>query len=255
MNPHRAPILDKSLMLLNELAGQGNGLSMADLASRLRVPRSSVYRILNSLLAYRFVQKSDNSPLYRLGTRIEELAQLAAPDNMRARLVARAGPGMARLVATLGEACKLSVRDDDQVETIHALLSPADYGLTIKVGRRGPIHTGGSGKALLAFLPEAERERLIAGPLAAFTPYTITDPELLRETLAEIRRQGFAEDNAELRAGIRSVAAPIFSDAETPVAALSVPFLGEPTPDRVHLIRREVLETARSISADLAGYL
>jgi IclR family acetate operon transcriptional repressor len=252
MSDHRSPIVEKTLLLLGELGSAGAGASLADLTERLEVPRSTVYRILNSLQAHRFIVKLDGRPLYTLGPRIAELAGSLSPKDARERLMAAAAPVMARIAARLSEACKLCVIEEDEALTLHAVASPSDYGLAVRIGRRAPLYAGGAGKALLAFATAELRARVLSGPLVSHTPYTITNPDILRERIDLIRRQGFAEDNAELTVGIRALAAPIFADTSTPVAVLSVPYLGDPTPERVHSIRQAVLEGAVEIGAAFA---
>jgi IclR family transcriptional regulator, acetate operon repressor len=252
MSDHRSPIVEKTLLLLGELGNTGAGASLADLTERLDVPRSTVYRILNSLQAHRFVVKLDGRPLYALGPRIEELAGTLSPKDARERLLEAAAPLMARIAARLSEACKLCVIEEDEALTLHAVPSPSDFGLSVRVGRRAPLYAGGAGKALLAFAPADVRTRVLSGPLLSHTPHTITNPDILRETIDLIRRQGFAEDNAELTVGIRALAAPIFVDGAVPAAVLSIPYLGDPTPERVHAIRQAVLEGAVEIGAALA---
>jgi DNA-binding IclR family transcriptional regulator len=250
---HRSPVVDKAAQLLDVLAAAPNGRSLAELVGELGLARSTVYRILNSLTAYGLVGKDDQHPVYRLGARLAALARVIEPKNHRETLIAIAGPIMDGLAQKVSEACKLSVLEGDEAVTIRVAQSPAEYGLTIRVGHRAPIQAGGSSKAMLAHLPEAEIERILARPLSAYTPYTITDPDMLREILAQIRALGYAEDNSEITPGIHSVAAPIFGASGSVIGALGVPFLGDPLPERVRPIRQAVLEAARAISAALGA--
>lgn len=253
-NPrHRSPVVDKASQLLDQLAAAPDGLSLAELVDQLALARSTVYRILNSLHAHGLVAKAEQSHLYQLGPRIAELARRSEPDSDHAFLGDVAEPIMEALSNRVGEACKLSVPDGDETLSIRVAQSPAEYGLTIRVGHRAPIQAGGSSKAIFAHWPEAEISRILSRPLPAFTPFTITDPDMLREVLAQIRQQGYAEDHSEITPGIRSVAAPIFGPRGTVVAALGIPYLGDPLPDRFRTLRQAVMEGARTIALSIGG--
>jgi DNA-binding IclR family transcriptional regulator len=91
-----------------------------------------------------------------------------------------------------------------------------------RIGSRGPLHCGGSAKSMLAFMRQADKERVLEGPLAAYTPKTITDAEVLRAELATIRRRGYAVDAQEIVTGIFCVGVPIFDRLGWPVGAISV---------------------------------
>src|SRR5690606_21001320 len=123
---------------------------------------------------------------YRLGPRLAELARRVAPAVDWTWLIRVAAPVVQQVSSQLGEACKLSVVDGDEAMTIHSVPSPAEYGLAVRVGHRAPLYAGGASKALLAFLPRAEIERVVTGAFTAFTPFTITDPETLRDVLETV---------------------------------------------------------------------
>jgi DNA-binding IclR family transcriptional regulator len=250
---HRSPVVDKATQLLDVLASAPSGRSLAELVEQLGLARSTVYRILNSLVVYGAIEKDAQEPVYRLGPKLSELARLLGPQNDRAALSDIAAPVMDTLVHRIGEACKLSVRDGDDVLTIRVAQSPQEYGLTIRVGHRAPIQAGGSSKAILAHLPAAEINRLLEAPLKAYTPFTITDADMMREVLSQVRRQGYSEDNSEITSGIRSVASPIFGSKGQVAGALGVPYLGDPVPERLRAIRQAVMEAARTISISLGA--
>jgi DNA-binding IclR family transcriptional regulator len=74
-----------------------------------------------------------------------------------------------------------------------------------------PVHGGASGRALLAFLPESEREAVLAGPLEPVTPNTVTDPDALRRELAEVRERGYSLTRGERVLGAVGIAAPVLA--------------------------------------------
>ncbi len=90
------------------------------------------------------------------------------------------------------------------------------------LGRRTPVHCTASGKAILALLPEPERQRLLARPLDAATPHTITDLDLLEGQLQAARETGLARTQEELEIGLDAIAAPVVGSDGAVVAALDV---------------------------------
>lgn len=92
-----------------------------------------------------------------------------------------------------------------------------------RVGKRSPAHASALGKLLMAYLPNAEVDGIIAQHgLPRFTAHTITTPEALREALHQIRQQGFAPDEEEIELGLRCLAAPITDHSGRPSAALGI---------------------------------
>jgi DNA-binding IclR family transcriptional regulator len=81
----------------------------------------------------------------------------------------------------------------------------------------------------------------------------ITDPDVLMDELRRVRDEGYAEDNLESSQGLRALAAPVFDAAGVMVAAVSVPFIGEATPDRKRSIRKEVADVADTLTRLLGG--
>jgi DNA-binding IclR family transcriptional regulator len=121
------------------------------------------------------------------------------------------------------------------------------------VGRRSPVHASSSGKVLLAFGDERDREHLIRRPLEALTTRTVTSPVRLAEVLRQVRRQGYAASAGELEDGLVTIAAPVLVDGGA-VAAISVsgPAYRLPTRD-VASLARQVIDAAAAASHRMAG--
>lgn len=123
------------------------------------------------------------------------------------------------------------------------------------IGKRNPCYCTGVGKCLLAFQPEAEVERVIAKGLLPRTAKTITNPDVFRTILAQIRSVDQAIDDEEFELGLVCVAAPIRDSSKTVCAAISV---SAPTfrigRDTIVNIAREVSDAATAVSQSL-GYI
>jgi DNA-binding IclR family transcriptional regulator len=124
--------------------------------------------------------------------------------------------------------------------------------LHARIGEHLPIHAGGSSKALFAFLPEAERQRIYSRPLTQYNERTIFEPEALEDELARVREQGWARDPGEFTASVNSYAAPIRDRSGDVVAAVSIPFLSGRDAEYEQLVRATALATADRISVELS---
>lgn len=250
---HGSPVVEKTAHLLGAIAEARDGISLGDLVEQLGAARSTVYRILNSLTAHGLVAKVNGGATYELGPRFIELARRISPSADRATLVEAARPLLQSASDKARESFKLSAPEGDEMLTILATTSPAEYALTIRVGSRSPKHVGAAGKLALAYdTPEALAQYCSHG-LVARTPHTITDPDVLADELRRIRDEGYAEDNQESSHGLRALAAPVFDASGHLVACVSSPFIGDATPDRKRAIRKEVSEAAVALTRLIGG--
>jgi len=159
----------------------------------LKLPRTTVYRILNTLQHHDMVRRSDDGTL-RLGPRLLALAARALGSADDYDLASLSIPHLQALSEQTGEGSKVSVLDGDGVLVVAAVQGSRDYALTVVPGQRLPLHAGAASKVLLAFLPKPQLQGLLGPPLAGYTSRTIRDPHRLSVELARIRRQGYAHD-------------------------------------------------------------
>jgi DNA-binding IclR family transcriptional regulator len=187
---------------------------------------------------------------YRLGTKLIELAGRA----LEAMSVARvAKPQLEDLVATTGETAHLMVFDANEGLYVEKVESPRSFRMPSQVGRRIPLHCTGVGKALLAYLPPEDVERVIAERgLPALSPNTITTPRALAKELATIRDRGYAVDAEEIELGLRCIAAPVFDHTGSVAASISIAGpSARVTPSREAELALRVMAAAAEISRQL----
>ena len=244
---HTIPVIDRMMDLLRALEQRDSGMTISDLIGVLGQPRTTVYRILNTLQHHDMVRR-DDAGAYHLGARLLTLASHVASRASDVDLAAIAQPFIDKLAAELGDGVKLSVIDNEGILVLAASQGRREYALTVAPGQRMPIHAGAASKLLLAYLEPEEQARWISKPLSAFTSRTVTDPKRLRSELARIRRLGWAQDKGENAPSIHAYAAPIFTKAGKMVGAVSVPFLSGTEPARMEIIRMAAIETAAAIS-------
>ncbi len=247
---HTIPVIDRMMDVLGTLERSGGGLTIREITALLGLPRTSIYRILNTLQLHEVVRRDERGG-YHLGRRLLGLAARVAARSDDIDVAAVCQPYLDRLAADLGEGVKLSVLDADGILVLAAAPGRREYALTVAPGQRTPIHAGAASKLLLAALPPEEQDLWLARPLVAYTARTITEPKRLRAELARIRRQGWAQDRGENAPSILAYAAPVCARGGRTIAALSVPFLAGAGAERMEAIRLAAIEAARAISAAL----
>lgn len=243
----------KAMAILEAFDRERPQLSLAELSSRVAMPKSSVHRLATTLEQVGLLCRDSHSGKYRLGLKLIQLASIAF-DSMELRQIAR--PVIEQLAADLRETVHLAVLDDGEVVYIDKIESPAKVQMVSRVGGRAPAYCTGVGKALLAFQPEEEIRRLAREKgLVPYTPATITNVEELLAHLATVRQRGYAIDQGEHESMIRCVAAPVRDHSNTVVASVSVTTVAASwDPIRLRIITDRVLEAAEQISRKL-GWL
>jgi len=241
----------RAASLLRAFGGGTPELGVSELGRRLNLHKSTVSRLLATLESEGLLERAPGTEKYRLGPEIARLAGRAEHFG-DVREVAR--PFLVELAELTRETANLAVLDGDEVNNVDQVSGPHLLRLGNWVGRRTPLHCVANGKALLAFLPKAELDRLTAGPLAAFTPLTMTQPGELRADLALVRQQGYATALGEIEEGLNAIAAPIWEAGGAIAAAISVSGPAyRVTPARVPELGQITREIAKRVSQRL-GY-
>ena len=210
--------LGKGLELLVLLAESDEPLRIVELAERAGRPKSTVHRLLATMLAMRVVEQTDDGR-YAIGLRLFEIGSRAI---VRMSLRDVAAPELRRLSTELGETSHLGVLDENEIVYVEKVEGSASIRMSSQVGHRNPLHCTGIGKALLAFAGEGAIDAICDGELEARTEHTITDGDALREELARTRKRGFSIDDEEVEAGLRCVGAPVLEAEGRPLAAISI---------------------------------
>ncbi|MGB6105831.1 MAG: IclR family transcriptional regulator [Pusillimonas sp.] len=212
--------LEKGLTLLAHICDSKTPYRYSDLLRQTDLPKATLHRMLGALMAHRLITLDPHDQTYRIGVRALEMAQKAWED-MDVRSAATTE--LAHLAELTEETVHLGVLDEAEVVYIDKVESKQRIRMFSAIGKRGPLHCTGVGKAMAAFLPsEYLRELLGSLPMQGFTSSTITDPDKFMEHLAHIRSVGYAKDLEEHEESIRCVAAPIFDYRGHVIASVSV---------------------------------
>jgi len=217
-NNYRIAAVDRALLVLEALA-EKPGQGVTALAKSLGLTKTIVFRLLQTLEERGFVFRDPDHAVYSLGYRIGVLGERVGRDGS---LLFAARPVMETLRDQTSETINLVVREG--LRSLVLATRPGRHSIRLyaQAGRHGPLHAGGGSLCILAFSGESVIEAVLASPLEAFTPYTITDRDKLRQTLARIRANGYNIALNDLDEGAFSVAAPIIGADGGVIAAISV---------------------------------
>jgi len=189
-------------------------LGLSEMASRIGLHKSTVFRLLSTLEQKGFVVRDAQTEKYRLGFRIWELsANLTHADDPAFILL----PEMERLRDQLGETISLYVRDGKERIRIQAVQSNQPVRRVAPIGARMPLSVGASSKILVAYADEAVQQEILQSP---DWPESIDREAFLRQ-LAQIRQQGYAISIEEREQGAAAVSVPILTRSGKLFAALA----------------------------------
>lgn len=241
-------VIGKAVAVLDSLYEARTELSLAELSRRLRISRTTVYRLLATLEHHGLVARTDLG--YTLGLR---LFTLGSAVHERIALARLAAPHLEAIAETFRVSSYLSVRDGDVALCIERIDRGGVHLAAYRTGETLPLHIGAGPIVLLAALPNPEIERILAQPLLRATAGTISSPDALRARVAEVRESGLAWADSDLEVGVLAVAAPIQDPSGRTIAAVSVAGLAQQiTPDRRAALADAVRRAAREIGNELA---
>ena len=209
--------LDRALEILKLLGGEPE-MRVTDLARRLEVHKSTVFRLLATLQEHGLVEQNPSTERYRLGYGLVRLAGSVVAELDLARA---SRPVLEELASRTGETVNLAILQGEQVVNIEQIAAPNLVVNVNWVGKQTPLHATSNGKVLLAHLDPQERGRLL-GSLPRLTPRTITDSRVLEKQLSRVVEDGYAFTLEELELGLNAVAAPVFAPDGRVLAAVSV---------------------------------
>jgi len=212
--------IKRAVQILSSFSLKEKELGITELSKKLNLHKSTIHRILVTLEDESLVVKNQTTQKYRLGIKLFELGHIVQ-GQMEIR--AYALPIMKELAQKTEESIDLNIISDGKRVSIEKIESSHDIRRIIQLGKSLPLYCGGSGKALLAFLPDKEIDKIIQKEkLIPFGPNTITDPVKLKEHLREIQKKGYAISCEERILGSISIGAPIWDHQREVIASLSI---------------------------------
>lgn len=211
---------DRTLDILELLAGDLRGLTISQISGRLKFARSSTHGLVHTLESRGYLTR-DGGKRFQLGARLIQLG-LNAGDRLELRSAAR--QTLERLVAATHDTALLAGPAHGELVYVDKVLSDArDVRTDPRVTSRVPLHCSSLGKALLAAMDDPTVTRFLKSiNLERVTPFTIADRGQLLKDLASTRRRGYSLDHQEAVVGVFCVGAPIRDHAGRSIAAVSL---------------------------------
>ena len=210
----------KALQVLDLVASFNRPVRFAELQGKSPFPKTTLYRLIQSLTHQNMLAQDPDSGAYTPGMRLVRLAHAAWQQSSLAPI---ARPHIDELSRKVGQTIHLAQLDGGQVLYVDKRNAREPVEMFSQAGKVGPAYCTGVGKAMLAFLPEAELEAALARQsFHRFTPATLTTQLAFLSELDEIRALKYALDREEHEAGIICIATPILSKGKRVLGALSI---------------------------------
>lgn len=244
--------IDRALDIIEAVAVEQEGLTLTEIADCVSLHKSTVYRLLSTLMKRGYIDKTHDNH-YKIGLKPIEVVSYYI-NNLELQTEAR--PYVAQITAQLGLTSHLGVLDGDKVVYIEKMDVISSVKLYSQIGLRMHAYCSSLGKCLLSNYSKPQLEQIMAeNGFIQFTPNTIITIEALHEEIAKIRKQGWAIDDEEYEIGHRCIGAPIYDYRGDIIAAISAS--GDKyllTDDRIEEVAAYVKKMALEISRDM-GYV
>lgn len=215
---YSVPVVRSTFQILEELS-RSELLGLREVTQTTRIPKSTVFRILSTLMDLGYVTREANRS-YRVNPKLGRLVRDGATSETLRRL---ALPLMLDLRDKYGETVNLGVRRLDKVTYLEVV--PSEFALRLQESRGAsvPAHASALGKAILAFSPPNLVGELVRGrKLESVTEHTISDPDAFLAELKRVRNAGVAFDRGEGSMLATCIGAPILDTNGYAVAAMSI---------------------------------
>lgn len=198
-----------------------DGTTIAELSEKLNMGKSVVYRILDTLYAYDFVEKTEKNGGYRLGWGIYDIAKAVPMQHNLSEDVYK--KEMEKICMQFKETVNLGIYNNGEIVIICKVEPDRRVRSNIEVGEREPLYATALGKQFLAsFTRDKVQEYFRQIQPKKLTERTIVDVEEMFEELKKVKINGYAFDNMEYSEDLICTAVPIYDFEHKMVAAMSI---------------------------------
>jgi DNA-binding IclR family transcriptional regulator len=246
------PAVEQAGRVLFSLAdATSSHMSLTEICAQVGIHKSKAFSILHTLQGFGLVQRNSDGKGYALGTGLIALSRRVL-DNLNAPRAAE--PILAELAKKSGGTAALGLIADKSVFVAAKQEGGRDIGYTMRIGYNFPLTYGSHGKAIAAFLPQEDLDKLLQnGGLYFHGKPNKFDRAHLEAELDHCRRDGYATDFGEMRAGINTVASIVFGPAGTPIGYIVV--VGLLSKKATEKFGPEVAQAAKLLSRQLGADL
>lgn len=233
--------------ILELLADVSDGMTFSEICVALHIPASSMHALINTLMVRGYLLRDEPSQRYLLGPKIPKITAIY---QSHLDLISIASPIMNQLVSFTGESIFLSRLDGNKITFLKVHPGLGMIRIINSVGTHLPAHACGTGKAMMAYLPESEIDLIYPDEqLPPMLPNTIKTKTELKQVLQLVRQQGYALDQEEAEMGVWAMASCIRDGDGRPIAALAI---GAPSfrvkAEMIEDWARVIVQSALSIS-------
>lgn len=220
MKEQKVQTLDRVMDIIELLSTSKQGMGVTEIGNRLNLHKSTVHRLITSLLKRGYIEKDAKTGLYKIGLKFIEISSLHLHQ---LELKTEAAPFMRRLSETTGQVSHLAILDGTDVVYIEKFDLVPSLRLYSQIGKRVPVYCTALGKVLMSSKTNGLRNQILDGiELKPFTKNTIIDRKVLEIELDKTQQRGWAVDNEEHEAGVCCIAAPVFDFTGKVIAAVSI---------------------------------
>jgi DNA-binding IclR family transcriptional regulator len=213
---------ERTLEILEVVGKSKRGLKHGEIAKALNIPKSSLSKILMSLIKKDYLAMDTDSRTYSIGPQVLSLANFYLS---RLDIVHVAQPVVRDVMIKTGESASFMIRRGNEGLIVCKENSPHIVIARFSIGTRVPLYATAGGKAMLAFSSAEEIDRYLSSvDLSRLTPTTITDPKDFRDELDTIRERGLSRCNGEQFEDLIAIAAPVFGWDGRAAGAIGTPF-------------------------------
>lgn len=228
-------------------------ISLREISDALELNKSTVFGLVNTLSNLGYLQQNPDNQKYMLGMRLLSFSDAVKSHNLLCNIV---HPYLVALNKKYNETLHCAVLDSykalyiDKVDSLNAAIH-----INTQIGFEGDLHCTGVGKCLLAYMPQDYQDRYLSGFLAMLTSKTITDPDVLRKELEDIKKHGYGEDIEEFKIGLHCVAVPIVIKGKA-VCSISMSSIESRMQEAIgNGVIEDLKSAANSITKELRNYI
>ena len=184
-------------------------MRLTEICSQVGIHKSKGHSILNTLKQFKFVEKDPETKTYSLGPALIFLSRHVLDNLHYPEIVA---PFLEDLAKETNGTALFGLIYGEHLLVVGKREGNQNIGFSIRLGHRFHMTLGAHGKAMVAFMPEPEREKILTKKRVYFHGLDISrlNMKRLREELTKCRQLGYAQDVGEITAGVNFVSAPVF---------------------------------------------
>ena len=241
----------KAFAVLEVVAASSRSISNSEVAEKVRVDRSTAYRMLSTLQEAGYITQDETTKRFKLSYKVISLSRNLMVENEVSSLIHRT---LKIITDATQETVGVEVLDGLQTVLVQQVRGTQRVNVTFQIGDRSMLHCTSIGKLLLAYQDPLYVERVIANGLVKRAVNTITDPKEFRIELQRIRTQGYAFDNQEEADDMCCVSVPVFESGGRVTRGFSISGPATRfTLEKLEELKIPMLEAARELSEQLGG--